>query len=252
MKKVLFCLLLAIGSAACADELADANKLRDNKAYAQALPLYTKLANAGNAQAQYALGTLYLQGEGTAADADKAQAWYQKAAAKGHREASAALDLMRERNARRADIAYWTGGYDGADLKAGKFNCRAPRIPAISKQNEDIRDVSGNVIAWQECYNGFVEHLNGANPLTQRIPADVAKLMNKAEMERATAYLEELHARIAADASIGAKLILADYAAWRSATEAYVEEHNKISKAVQAADRPDFEARKNNYAPPSK
>jgi hypothetical protein len=45
---------------------------------------------------------------------------------------------MKQRVARRADIDYWLSKYDGAELKSGQFRCPAPRIPAISKLNEDI------------------------------------------------------------------------------------------------------------------
>ena len=48
---------------------------------------------------------------------------------------------MKQREARRADIDYWTTKYDGADLKSGQFRCVAPRIPAMSKVNEEINSV---------------------------------------------------------------------------------------------------------------
>jgi hypothetical protein len=44
------------------------------------------------------------------------------------------------------------------------------------------------------------------------------------------------------------KLVLADFAAWRSATEAYVSEHNEIVKGSPSAERQaDIDARRNNY-----
>lgn len=253
MKKNLFCLALLLCGAANADELADANALFAKKAYPQALQLYTRLANAGNVEAQRHLGEMYWYGEAGAIDNAKADAWFRKAAAKGDKVASAALEVMKQRETRRADIDYWISKYDGADLKSGQFRCQAPRIPAVSKQNDEIKSVSAKVQAWQDCYNAFVLNLNDAAPLVKRIPADVAKLMNEAEMTQATAYLDDLHKSIAEDARISAKLVLADFAVWRGATEAYVAEHNEIVKSAPSDERQqDIEARKRNYAPPSK
>jgi hypothetical protein len=253
MKKIVFCLSLLLAGAAYADELADANALFQKKAYPQALQLYTKLANAGNAEAQLQLGQMYWYGEAGAVDEAKAEAWFRKSAAKGNKTAAAALEVMKQRVARRADIDYWLGKYDGADLKSGQFRCPAPRIPAISKDNEEIDAVSRRVQGWQDCYNGFVRNLNESAPLVKRIPADVSALMNQEELDKAKTYLDEVHARIAEDAKVSSKLVLADFGAWRSATDVYVAEHNAIVKAGPSAERQqDLEARKRNYAPPAK
>lgn len=255
MKKVVICLglSLALAGLARADELADANALLQKKAYPQALQLYTRLANAGNAEAQLHLGEMYWYGEAGAVDNAKAEAWFRKSAAKGNKTAAAALEVMQQRVARRADIDYWLAKYDGADLKSGKFRCPAPRVPAISKTNEEIEAVGDRVAAWQECYNGFANNLNAASPLAKRIPPDVAALMNKQEMEQAGRYLDEVYARITEDAKVNAKLVLADVDAWRSATDAYVTEHNMIIKNAPSAERQkDIEARKRNYGAPGK
>jgi TPR repeat protein len=253
MKKIVFCLSLLLAGAACADELADANALFQKKAYPQALQLYTKLANAGNAEAQLHLGEMYWYGEAGAIDEAKADAWFRKSAAKGNKTAAAALEVMKQRVVRRADIDYWIAKYDGADLKSGKYRCPAPRIPSISKTNEEIEAVAARVQAWQDCYNGFVVNLNDASPLVKRIPKDVEALMNQREMDKAKAYLDEVHVRIAEDAKVSAKLVLADFGAWRSATDAYVAEHNMILKNTPTTEQQkEFDARKRNYAPPAK
>lgn len=249
MKKIVICLSLMCAGLANADELADANALFQNKAYPQALQSYTRLANAGNPEAQLHLGEMYWYGEAGAIDDVKAAAWFSKAAAKGNKRAAAALDVMQRRTARRADIDYWISKYDGADLQSGQFRCVAPRIPAISKLNEEIRSVGASVEAWQACYNGFVANMNAYSPLSKRIPADIAKLLNQQELDAAKAHLDEVYQRIAADSSIGAKLVLADFAAWRSATEKYVSEHNALVKSTSNDRSKDLEARKNNYVP---
>ena len=253
MKKIVFCLSLLLAGAACADELADANALFQKKAYPPALQLYTKLANAGNAEAQLHLGEMYWYGEAGAIDEAKADAWFRKSAAKGNKTAAAALGVMKQRVVRRADIDYWIAKYDGADLKSGEYRCPAPRIPSISKTNEEIEAVAARVQAWQDCYNGFVRNLNEASPLVKRIPKDVEALMNQQEMDKARLYLDEVHARIAEDAKVSAKLMLADFGAWRSATDAYVAEHNMILKNTPTAgQQKELEARKRNYAPSAK
>jgi hypothetical protein len=253
MKTALFALTMLLAGAACADDLADANALFAKKAYPEALQKYTKLANAGNVEAQQHLGEMYWYGEAGAIDEARAEAWFRKAAAKGNKVAIASLDVMQQRVTRRADIDYWVSKYDGSELRSGEYRCPAPRFPAVSKQNDEIERVSEKMKAWQDCYNKFVTHLNDVSPLTKLIPADVSKLMNKDETERAGARLQQVHDNIAEDARVASKLVLADFAAWRSATEAYVNEHNEIVKGLPSADRQaDIDARKNNYAPSGK
>lgn len=232
MKRTLFALSLSLvlcGSAA-AGELETAHAAFEKKEYAVALKLYTKLANAGNPEAQQHLGQMYWYGEAGQVDLAKAESLFQKAAAKGNKVAIASLEIMKQRVARRAEIDYWVKGYDGSDLKSGEFRCPAPRIPAMSKINEEIDRVGAAVTAWQNCYNKFVTNLNEASPLSKRIPADIAKLMTKEETEASHAHLARVRENLAEEAKVSSKLILADFAAWKSATEAYVSEHNAMVK----------------------
>ena len=228
MKKYLLCLALLTCSLAHADDLSAANALFAKKAYPEALKLYTRAANAGNAEAQLHMGEMYLYGEAGSVDMAKAESWFKKSAAKGNKTAVAALEMMQKRAVRKDDIAYWMSRYDGAEFKTGQYRCPVPRIPAMSKQNDEIAVVAAKVQTWQTCYNNFVEHINAASPLTQRIPKDVADLMTKEEMEVATKHLETVQARIVEESKIASKLFLADYAVWRDATDAYVGEHNKM------------------------
>ncbi|MFC0252932.1 tetratricopeptide repeat protein [Massilia consociata] len=235
MKTKLFLASLLLCGSAFAGELEDAHALFAKKDYAQAQKIYTKLANAGNPEAQQALGQMVWYGEAGQVDEAKARELFKKAAAKGNKVAAASLDVMDQRVKRRAEIDYWIKGYDGEDLKSGEFRCVAPRIPAMSKINTDIDRIGNAVTAWQECYNKFVTNLNAAMPLTKRIPADIAKLMNKDETEQSTAYLTQLQSNLTEEAKVSSKLVLADFAAWRAATEAYVAEHNAMVKGLQEA-----------------
>jgi hypothetical protein len=246
---LLLCLMLAL-PLAHADELADANALFEKKQYAQALKLYTKLANNGNVEAQQHVGEMYWYGEAGVIDDAQAQSWFQKAAAKGNKVSADALEVMKQRVAHKNDIDYWVSKYDGADLKSGKYRCPAPRLPSISKENDEIDAVSKRIETWQNCYNAFVTNLNAVTPLTKRIPADVAVLMKQGELDAAAKHLQAVQENIAEDAKISSKLVLADVAAWRSATEAWVKEHNEIVKNGPTAEKQaDYEARKRNYAP---
>lgn len=228
MKKTLFCLSLLLSGAVYADTIAEANALFAKKSYPQALQMYTKLANGGNAEAQLHMGEMYLYGEAGAVDLPKAESWFKKSAAKGNKTAVAALEMMKQRELRKADIDYWMSKYDGADLKSGKYRCPAPRLPAVSKQNDEIDAISKKIDAWKACYNESVESLNAANPLTKRIPKDVSDLMTKEEMAVATTYLGTVYSNLVEDARVSSKLFMADYGVWRDATDAYVTENNRI------------------------
>jgi TPR repeat protein len=236
MKKYLLCLALVAG-AVHADDMSDAKKAMDNKDYATALKLYAKQDKAGNTEATYQLGTMYWYGEAGAIDLVKADQLFKKAAAKGSKHAAAALEVMRKRVERKADIAFWTDKYDGSELTSGKFHCPAPRIPPMSRDNDEIQAVSKRVSTWQDCYNAFVVNLNDADPLSKRVPKDVWDLMNKQEMEATLARIQEAQTRISTDAKIGSSMVVADYAAWLKATEAYVNQANANVKNVQEAER---------------
>ncbi len=226
MKKYLFCLSLMLSGVACADEISNANKLLAAKSYPQALQSYTKLANAGNAEAQFHLGEMHWRGDGVPADPGKAEAWLQKAAAKGYPAAVALLEVMRQRQLHRDDIDFWLTRYDGADLKTGKFACKIPTVPAISKNNDDIHAITTKFSNWQNCYNDFAANLNASMPAEKHLPSDIAKLMSQAEIDQSLARLDEVFARVATDAKMAADIALADYHAWRSATDAFVAEQN--------------------------
>jgi len=252
MKTFLFCAVLlsaSVAVAAAPDELAEADALFAKKAYPEALQKYTKLANAGNPVAQQHLGEMYWYGEAGDVDEPKAEAWFRKAAAKGNTVAIASLEMLRQRAERRADIDYWVNKYDGSDLTTGQYRCPAPRFPAVSKQNEEIERISANVTKWQDCYNAQVRALNEATPLTKRIPADVAKLINKPEMEQAEKRLAQVYTNITESAQVKAKLVLADFAVWRDATDAWTREHNEIVKSTPSLEREkELDSRKNNYS----
>jgi TPR repeat protein len=239
-KLAALCASLLLSAAALAAtpaaDLAEADALFAKKAYPEALQKYTKLANAGNVMAQQHLGEMYFYGEAGAVDMDKAAQWFRKAAAKGNPVAVASLDMMKQRDARRADLDYWISKYDGSDLITGEYRCPAPRFPAMSKVNEEIDRYSAKMTEWQNCHNRTVKYINAALPLTKRIPEDVAKLLTKDEMDKATAHLNEVGQRVSEDVEVSGKMVVADFTAWRAGTEAYVSEHNEMVKNAPPKD----------------
>jgi hypothetical protein len=156
-------------------------------------------------------------------------------------------DLAKKREQHKADIDFWTTKYDASELKSGKFRCPSPRFPSLSKQNEEIDAIAARMKVWQDCYNAFAANLNAMTPPTKRIPKDVLELMTPEEVATATAHITEAQTFVADSATVNSKLVLADYDAWRKATEDYVHENNKVIKAAQANDRPDLDDRRNNY-----
>ena len=231
MKAVVLAVTLALVSASGkADDLSDANKLFDAKSYPQALALYAKLAEAGNAEAQMKLGEMYWYGEAGSVDMAKADAWFRKAAAAGNKAAQADVEMVKQHDARTAEIAVWTTSYNGSELTSGKFSCKAPSLPAVSHTNDEIKQVNASYGVWLSCYNDFVKNLNDAMPPGKRIPPDLAKIMNQQEYDAAVAHLDKLYAKIAGDARLSANITVADHEKWRVDTEAWVKEQNRIAE----------------------
>ncbi|WP_342114113.1 sel1 repeat family protein [Pseudoduganella sp. OTU4001] len=225
VKVTALCLAMLLALPAVADDLADANKLLENKSYPQALALFSKLAQAGNAEAQFRLGEMHWYGEAGRIDLAQARHWFGKAAAAGHREAAGALDTMAQRETRRKDIDYWVSGYQGR-----AYGCRRPEIPAMSKVNGDIAGVEKAHAEWQKCYDAYVQALSEELPAGKRIPSDIAGLMNQIEYDQAIARLDQLYRAQAKAAGETAAQLTAAYQAWRKATEDYVAKRNEETR----------------------
>jgi len=229
MRKYVFCLALAVCGSAMADELADANKLLDAKTYPQAMAILTRLADAGNANAQLRLGQVYWYGEGVPVDRARGDALYAKAVAAGSEDAKIALGMTAARQQHLADIEYWTTTYNGADLTSGKYHCEPPAVPARSSTNEGIKSTWDAINAWKACYNGFAQHLDDAWPAGRRIPVRIADLMTDHEIDQAKAHLTDVYTRMADDAKANADKALAAYDSWAKETAVFVGEQNLAS-----------------------
>jgi hypothetical protein len=230
MKKLFVTALLAFWAAsACADDLGDAKKLFEQKQYAQAMEAYARLANAGNSEAQQLLGEMYWYGEGTAVDNGKAEMWFRKSADAGNVKAKAALGIMRDRVARRADIDYYVMRYDGADLK---YNCAKPAIPEMSKSFDEVKKVEAEYAQWAQCHNGFVTRLNTLTPPEKAIPADIGNLMTEDEFARAQVLAGRAHAAAAAQAQREAAIVAGLNDTWRELTVRHLKSPNRNKYGV--------------------
>jgi hypothetical protein len=232
MKRLLCIALLAAASLARADDLGEANRLLAAKSYDKALPIYQRLADAGNPEAQMRLGEMYWFGDGTRADLAKAKMWFERSAAKGNADAAASLEALKRRETRGNEIAYWTTTYAGADMVSGKFACKRPAIPTLSKSNEEIKQVTASIDEWRNCYNGFVANVNDALPPGKRIPADVLDMMTPAEASQAQRHLDQVYNKLTTDAANDAATFAKEETSWRKATEAYVLEQNQNTKQL--------------------
>lgn len=238
MKRLVFALtLLAAAGLASADDLGDAEKALRAKEYDKALPIYTKLANAGNAEAQFRLGEMYWYGDGTAVDMATSRSWLQKAAASGHGGAKETLAILQKREQRAADIAYWTTGYKGEDLMSGKYACPMPKIPAVSKTNAEIKAVSEDIAKWETCYNDFVAGVNQLEPAGKRIPADVLQLMTPREAEQALAHVDDATVHVVTRRQNEALNFTSERDAWHKATNEFVLASNAQTEKRKTADK---------------
>lgn len=87
-------LMNGLGGFAFADSLSEAHRAHRTGNYSKAAKLYRLAADSGDADARYALGSMYTYGEGVVADYQKAEKWYRLAAEKGHRDAQYTLGLI--------------------------------------------------------------------------------------------------------------------------------------------------------------
>jgi hypothetical protein len=218
-KMVAVALLCTFALGARADELADGMKAWEQRDFARAQQIYSRLANAGNVQAQLLLGELYGFGEGVPEDLATAEKWISKAQAGGNPDAAASLASMRERAARKADIARYVSGYDGTEVRLAKFGCVKPAFPEESRSKADIRKVEAGTNAWRACYERFAANLAAQMPPGKAIPEGVASLMSLEELDRARATMDRAYAQAGNEAGAEAKAILADYDSWYARTE---------------------------------
>ncbi|QWG12219.1 sel1 repeat family protein [Bradyrhizobium sediminis] len=95
-RKIFAIIILSWSFSAIADAgpFEDAGAAYDGGDYATALRLYRQMADQGNGNAQFSLGTIYEKGRGVAQDDAEAAKWYRLAADQGHPTAQFNLGIM--------------------------------------------------------------------------------------------------------------------------------------------------------------
>lgn len=97
MKKyisVFLAIMFSIGVAAQEDDYEIGKRYYENNEYSQAFTYFQRAANAGDFNAQYFLGTMYLLGDGVPKNYTKAAEWFQKAAEQGQMYAQMELSFL--------------------------------------------------------------------------------------------------------------------------------------------------------------
>ena len=95
---ILICLLFTVQTEAQSSKYEQAFSSYQTQKFDEAEAIWTELANAGDVNAQYALGVMHLRQEASDAAPAAAFSWFEKAASQGH--ATAMFNL---------GVAYWEG-----------------------------------------------------------------------------------------------------------------------------------------------
>ena len=158
----------ALGASAAAGPLEDANDAYREKAYAKAAELWRPLAETGDAEAQYSLGTLYAEGKGVEQNDATAFLWFQRAANQG--VAAAQYNL---------GASYATGaGIGKSDVDAARwFRRAADQGMAFAQLNLGLLYAAGNGVPQDdvEAYKWLELAFAGLPPGGPRM--DVARAM---------------------------------------------------------------------------
>jgi TPR repeat protein len=227
MKKIWMTLALALlPCLALADELADAVKAWEKRDFATAYQGFTRLANAGNPQAQQLLGEMYGFGEGVPEDPARARQWLEKSRAAGNQEAAASLQLLEQRGARKADIARYSAGQQWTGVSLSANGCARPVFPEVSIQPEQIKALSRQVSDYRACYDKFVDALPA-----RKVPDEIANLMSLTELAAARAADDAAMARVATEARAEATAVIAANDAWVKRSTEYATGYNLKLKA---------------------
>ena len=160
--------------------LRKANTFFTNKQYQDAISIYNKLANDGNAGAQNRMGNFYENGYGVTKDNIQALAWYKKAADQGDMNAQTALDRLQnnpapstpnkeneqKRNPAEPEMVFVQGGafWMGCSGEQGK-DCLKNENPlhSVTVSNFYIGKYEVTQKQWQQIMGNNPSHFKGDN-----------------------------------------------------------------------------------------
>ncbi len=217
-KGLMLALVFCINQAG-ATSLQEANKLLEQKNFAAAMAAFQELAKNGNIDAQQSLGEMYWFGDGTPPDLQKAQTYFDQAAAAGNSRAKGFQKLIASRKEKHAEIQLYTQNYRGDDLS---LKCTQPNIPESSASRKEIKVVAEELSTWQTCFNQFVEQFNAALPPGSRVPKHIASLFTDQEAEQSQQLMTKVYTDVSASAAKSAETVKLREDAWRKATETYL------------------------------
>ncbi len=148
-----------------------------------------KMANLGNAEAQFKLAEMYEQGSGVAADRAQARHWYQQAAAQGYPPAQQRLAQL--------DAAAAT---DNAPASASVEPAPVPAAPAPAPAAAPAAATSGELVQLQHERERLQQELAQSREAMKRMQEQQAQLAHKQddELRRAEAEKAEALRRLAA------------------------------------------------------
>ena len=120
-------LLLTTATSVAAGPFEEGVRAYERERYSRALDLFVEAGEAGEAEAQFLLGKMYLDGRGTDVDPGAAVLWLERAVANSHREAALLLGKV-----------YGSGlGVPLDPARAGEFLERAAELADEEDDEED-------------------------------------------------------------------------------------------------------------------
>ena len=202
-------------------QLTQATQAFVNKDYAEALRIYSELANAGNAEAQALKGEMLWHGDGQPADSQEAKIWISKAAAQGHLKAQKFLEMLVEREKRHSELALYTQNFDGGKLKWTEQTCPRPTLPTSKFTKEILKLALEKMNANLDCYNNYISALQLSLANVSYLPQEIRLIMRSDELEKSKQLAQNIFYQSGLQAKAHSEQMLTEfknaYQPWYSA-----------------------------------
>ena len=161
---------------AAEQDLIEAKRFYTSKDYNAARPLFTRAANAGNAEAMFYLGYMYASGFGVPQDYGQARQWYEKGAAAGNAAAMTNLGLLYE-NGQGVPQDYGQARQWYEKGAAAGNAAAMERLGNLYKDGQGVPRDYGQARQWYEKgaaagYAWAMTHLGGLYKDGQGVPRD--------------------------------------------------------------------------------
>ncbi len=204
-------------------QLTQATQAFVNKDYAEALRIYSELANAGNAEAQALKGEMLWHGDGQPADSQEAKIWISKAAVQGHLKAQKFLEMLVEREKRQSELALYMQNFDGGKLKWTEQTCPRPMLPTSKFTKETLKLTLEKMNANLDCYNNYISALQLSLANVSYLPQEIRLIMRSEELEKSKQLAQNIFYQSGLQAKAHSEQMLTDfknaYQPWYSAQQ---------------------------------